>query len=75
MAMGGLMKVHHHGHGHGNRGKPYGLMILLAFGAAIIGVMVLHKARERRVFSLLVKEKDRELTNLQLLLQVLSFPL
>ncbi|KAL3509471.1 hypothetical protein ACH5RR_028872 [Cinchona calisaya] len=66
--MGGLMKGHHL-HGSGSRGKPYGLMLLMAFGAAIIGVMVLHKFRERRIFNLVVKEKDRQLTTLQLLLQ------
>ncbi|XP_027156793.1 centromere protein F-like [Coffea eugenioides] len=67
--MGGLMKVYHHGHGTSNRGQPYGLMLLIAFGAAIIGVMVVHKFRERRIFNLLLTEKDRELTALQLLLQ------
>lgn len=45
-------------------------MLLLAFGAALLGVMVLHKLRERRIFNLVVKEKDRDLVSLQLLLQV-----
>ena len=72
MAMGGS----HKGNGNGNRGKPYGLMLLLAFGAALLGVMVLHKLRERRIFNLHVEEKGQELISLQLLLQVpLSFPL
>ncbi|KAL0001859.1 hypothetical protein SO802_015640 [Lithocarpus litseifolius] len=54
---------------HSHRGKPYGLMLLLAFGAALLGVMVLHKLRERRIFYLLVHEKDQELISFQLLLQ------
>ncbi|KAJ6383415.1 hypothetical protein OIU78_026823 [Salix suchowensis] len=65
MAAGGS----HIGSGNGNRGKPYGLILLLAFGAALLGVMVLHKLRERRIFNLLVEEKDQELISLQLLLQ------
>ncbi|KAF9661792.1 hypothetical protein SADUNF_Sadunf19G0105500 [Salix dunnii] len=59
----------HKGIGNGNRGRPYGLMLVLAFGAALLGVMVLHKFRERRIFNLLIKEKDRELMSLQLILQ------
>ncbi|KAK9689725.1 hypothetical protein RND81_09G077400 [Saponaria officinalis] len=51
------------------RAKPYALMLLLAFGAAILGVMVLHKLREKRIFTLLVKEKDHELLTLHLLFQ------
>jgi hypothetical protein len=70
MAAGGA----HKGNGNGNRGRPYGLMLLLAFGAALLGVMVLHKFRERRIFNLLVKEKDRELMSLQLILQVPPSP-
>ncbi|KAF3443849.1 hypothetical protein FNV43_RR13539 [Rhamnella rubrinervis] len=53
----------------GNRGRSYGLMLLLAFGAALLGIMILHKLRERRIFNLLVKEKDHELLSLHLLLQ------
>lgn len=45
------------------------MMLLVAFAAALLGVMVLHKLRERRIFHLLVKEKDQELMSLQLLLQ------
>ncbi|WCJ30649.1 hypothetical protein M5689_012195 [Euphorbia peplus] len=65
--MVGLQK----GNSNGNRGanKPYGLMLLLAFGAALLGVMMIHKLRERRIFNLLVKEKDHQLISLQLLLQ------
>ncbi|KAH9604511.1 hypothetical protein KSS87_011249 [Heliosperma pusillum] len=51
------------------RGRSYALMLLLAFGAAILGVMVLHKLREKRIFSLLVKQKDHELLTLHLLFQ------
>ncbi|KAK4286190.1 hypothetical protein QN277_002782 [Acacia crassicarpa] len=58
-----------HGGGGGNRGRSYALMLLLAFVAALLGVMVLHKLRERRIYGLLVKEKDRDLLALQLLLQ------
>lgn len=62
--------------GNNNRGKPYGLMLLLAFGAALLGVMLIHKLRERRIFNLLVKEKDQQLNSLHFLLQVsLSLPL
>ncbi|KAJ8424411.1 hypothetical protein Cgig2_032082 [Carnegiea gigantea] len=56
-------------HSHSQRGKPYVLMLILAFGAAILGVMVLHKLRERRIFTTLVKQKDHELLTLHLLLQ------
>ncbi|KAK6241641.1 hypothetical protein QQP08_008998 [Theobroma cacao] len=66
MAMGG---VSHKGNGNSNRGRPYGLMLLVAFGAALLGVMVLHKLRERRIFNLLVEDKNRQLISLQLLLQ------
>ncbi|KAL6143774.1 hypothetical protein ACLB2K_054469 [Fragaria x ananassa] len=52
-----------------NRGRPYGLMLLLAFGAALVGVMVLHKFRERRIFNLVIKEKDTQLVSLHLALQ------
>lgn len=72
MAMGGGHKGN--GNGNGNRGKPYGLMLLLAFGVALLGVMTLQKLRERRIFNLLVQDKSRHLISLQLLLQV-SFSL
>ncbi|XP_040369539.1 uncharacterized protein LOC112185069 [Rosa chinensis] len=52
-----------------NRGRPYGLMLVLVFGAALVGVMVLHKLRERRIFNLVIKEKDTELVSLHLALQ------
>ena len=66
IAMGGSYK----GNSSGHRGRPYGLMLLVAFGAALIGVMVLNKLRERRIFDLLVQQKDRDLISLQLFLQV-----
>ncbi|PQM39094.1 uncharacterized protein Pyn_23341 [Prunus yedoensis var. nudiflora] len=52
-----------------SRGRPYGLMLVMAFGAALLGVMVLHKLRERRIFNLLLKEKDTDLISLHHLLQ------
>ncbi|KAF5199490.1 Micronuclear linker histone polyprotein-like protein [Thalictrum thalictroides] len=52
-----------------SRGRPYGMMLLLAFGAAVLGVMVLHKLRERHIFTLLIQDKDQHLMNLHLLLQ------
>ncbi|KAL5730069.1 hypothetical protein ACHQM5_002941 [Ranunculus cassubicifolius] len=55
--------------GGGGRGRPYGVMLLLAFGAAVLGVMVLHKLRERRIFTLLIQDKDNDLMTLHLLLQ------
>ncbi|KAF7848852.1 hypothetical protein BT93_L1508 [Corymbia citriodora subsp. variegata] len=55
--------------GGSQRGRPYGLMLLLAFGAALLGVMTLHKLRERRISNLVLKDKDRELFSLNLLLQ------
>ncbi|XP_052179043.1 uncharacterized protein LOC127792555 [Diospyros lotus] len=63
------------GHGGGgssgnNRARQYyGVMLCLAFGAAILGVMAVHKLRESRIFNLLLKEKDRDLLSLHLLLQ------
>ncbi|KAF7141347.1 hypothetical protein RHSIM_Rhsim06G0150300 [Rhododendron simsii] len=56
--MAGLMKA------HSGRGRQYGLMLILAFGAAILGVMAIHKLRERRILNLLVKEKDSETQSL-----------
>ncbi|XWS68588.1 hypothetical protein CRYUN_Cryun04dG0103400 [Craigia yunnanensis] len=44
-------------------------MLLLAFGAALVGVMAVHKLRERRIFNLLVEEKNRQFISFQLLLQ------
>lgn len=55
--------------GGGSRSRPYGMMLLLAFGAAVLGVMVLHKLRERRIFSIIIQDKDQNLMNLHLLLK------
>ncbi|KAK8482117.1 hypothetical protein V6N11_063461 [Hibiscus sabdariffa] len=59
----------HKGNGNGHKGRPYGLMLLLAFGAALLGVSVLHKLRERRIFNLVIEDKNRQLLSLQTLLQ------
>ncbi|RZC46419.1 hypothetical protein C5167_039362 [Papaver somniferum] len=70
MAMGGVGSGSMKYSSSSNRGlRPYAMMLLLAFGAAVFGVMVLHKFRERRIFSLLIKDKDRDIITLQLLLQ------
>ncbi|CAI0460899.1 unnamed protein product, partial [Linum tenue] len=55
--------------GNSNRGRPYGVMLLIAFGAALLGVLVVHKLRERRIFNLLVTDKEQQLYSLHLLLQ------
>lgn len=60
----------HSSSGGSHRGRPYVLILLIIFGAALLGVMVLHKLRERRIYTLLVKEKDHQILALQLLLQV-----
>ncbi|XP_014493676.2 uncharacterized protein LOC106755956 [Vigna radiata var. radiata] len=59
----------HSSSGGSHRGRPYVLILLIIFGAALLGVMVLHKLRERRIYTLLVKEKDHQILALQLLLQ------
>ncbi|KAK7342215.1 hypothetical protein VNO80_25159 [Phaseolus coccineus] len=59
----------HSSSGGSHRGRPYALIWLITFGAALLGVMVLHKLRERRIYTLLVKEKDHQIIALQLLLQ------
>nr|DAD20812.1 TPA_asm: hypothetical protein HUJ06_022275 [Nelumbo nucifera] len=48
--------------------EPYAMMLLLAFGAAALGVMVLHKLRERRIFNLVVRDQTA-IMSLHLLLQ------
>ncbi|KAK8477751.1 hypothetical protein V6N13_098528 [Hibiscus sabdariffa] len=58
--------------GNGNNGqrpRPCGLLLLLAFGAAMLAIMAVHKLRERRIFNLLLQENGRHLISLQLLLQ------
>ncbi|GAB2274824.1 hypothetical protein Dimus_009598 [Dionaea muscipula] len=56
------------GNGH-QRGRPYAVILLLAFGAAFLAVMVLHKLREQRVIAMVVTEKDQQLIALHSLLQ------
>ncbi|CAK8575534.1 unnamed protein product [Lathyrus sativus] len=64
----GYSKGMHH-NGVSQKGRPYLLILLMTFGAALFGVMVLHRFREKRIFNLLVKQKDHQLITLQLLLQ------
>ncbi|XP_020214899.1 cilia- and flagella-associated protein 251 [Cajanus cajan] len=61
--------LHLHSSGGSHRGRPYALILLITFGVALLGVMVLHKLRERRIYALIVKEKDHQILALQLLLQ------
>lgn len=78
MGVGGGLKGHsmQNSSASGRAGKPYGWMVLLfiAFGALLIGVMALHKHRERRVFDLVIKDKDLQLHSLHLHLQVPTLP-
>nr|XP_010313662.1 protein MLP1-like [Solanum lycopersicum] len=67
MAKGGSMKGHMQSHSRGR--TTYAVLLLLAFGVAIFGVIILHKLRERRIFNLLVKDKQIELIHVKLLLQ------
>ncbi|XP_031380783.1 uncharacterized protein LOC116195633 [Punica granatum] len=69
MAMGGYPVKGSSGGGQRERGRAYGLMLLVAFGAALLGVMALHKLRERRIHNLHLEDKDRELFSLHLHLQ------
>nr|AFK39877.1 unknown [Medicago truncatula] len=55
--------------GGSQRGRPYVLILLMTFGAALLGVMVLHRFREKRIYNLLVNQKDHQLLTLQVLLQ------
>lgn len=56
--------------GSGNRKRPFGMLLLLALGAALLSIVLLNKLRERRVFGLLLQDKDQQLLAIQLLLQV-----
>ncbi|CAK9314795.1 unnamed protein product [Citrullus colocynthis] len=58
-----------HSKASSSRGRPYALMLLIAFGAALLGVMLLHKFRERRICNLLLKRTDQDLHSFQLLFQ------
>ncbi|KAI0507445.1 hypothetical protein KFK09_013570 [Dendrobium nobile] len=55
--------------GSNNRKRPYGLLLLLALGMAVMCAVVLHQLREGRVLSLLIQERDQQLDTLQILLQ------
>ncbi|WOG91737.1 hypothetical protein DCAR_0310987 [Daucus carota subsp. sativus] len=57
--------------GSGRAGWPYGLMLLLfvAFGALLLGVIAIHKHKERRDFHLVIKDRDLQLHSLHLQLQ------
>ncbi|KAK7290924.1 hypothetical protein RIF29_05712 [Crotalaria pallida] len=52
-----------------HRAKLYALMLMLAFGGALLGTMLLHKFREKPVSNLVFQDKDNMLLSLQLLLQ------
>ncbi|XP_058729562.1 uncharacterized protein LOC131601709 [Vicia villosa] len=65
--MGYSKGLHHNG--VSQKGRPYLLILLMTFGVALFGVMVLHRFREKRIFNLLVKQKDHQLITLQLLLE------
>ncbi|KAL3821518.1 hypothetical protein ACJIZ3_007423 [Penstemon smallii] len=45
------------------------VIILLLFGAALLGLTGMHRAKDRRGFDLLIEEKDAQIFSLQLLLQ------
>jgi hypothetical protein len=62
--------------GSSNNGKkrPYALLLILALGAAVLSVVILQKMRERRVFGILLQERDSQLLSLQLLLEVMPSP-
>ncbi|KAI3457229.1 hypothetical protein Pfo_013892 [Paulownia fortunei] len=73
--MGGTVKG---GHGHihaaysrSRRWNVYVLMVIisLVFGCATLGVMGLHRLKDRRIHNLLIKEKDDQILSLHLLLQ------
>ena len=59
MAMDGS-KYRPKGYGAGGTGKrfPYVLLLLVFLTAAALSVVVMHKVREQRVFTLLLQEGD-----------------
>ncbi|KAK4792115.1 hypothetical protein SAY86_022550 [Trapa natans] len=69
MAIGAYPGKGSNGGGQRERGRRYVVMLLLAFIAALLGVMALHKLRDRRIQNLLLRDKDREIFSLHLLLQ------
>lgn len=56
------------GGGNGKK-RPYALLLILALGAAVLSVVILQKMRERRVFGIMLQERDGQLLSLQLLLE------
>lgn len=45
------------------------LLLLVALAAAVLGVMLVHKLREGRISALLLRDRDRHVVKLQLLVQ------
>ncbi|KAM7276848.1 hypothetical protein ACFE04_018714 [Oxalis oulophora] len=60
-------KGNNNGNGSNIRRRYVLLMLLLAFGAALLGVMILHKLRETRIFNLILNDKDQQLLSLTFL--------
>ncbi|CAL0332908.1 unnamed protein product [Lupinus luteus] len=65
----GYNKGVHRGNEVNHRARLYALMLILAFGGALLGTMMLHQNREKSVYNVVVKDKENELLSLQLLLQ------
>ncbi|OIW12081.1 hypothetical protein TanjilG_15321 [Lupinus angustifolius] len=66
----GYNKGMYRGNGDNHRAKLYALMLMLAFGGALLGTMMLHQIREKKSgYNLVVKDKENEILSLQLLLQ------
>ncbi|XP_021901100.1 uncharacterized protein LOC110817019 [Carica papaya] len=67
---GGSNVINYRGGGGGRRWWcSWWLILMLAFVAALAGVMAVHRLRERRIFNLLLQQKNTHLLSLQLLLQ------
>ncbi|KAL8196644.1 hypothetical protein R6Q57_012869 [Mikania cordata] len=47
------------------------VMVAVVILAGVLGVMVVQKVKDRRLFNLVIKEKDRQILSLNLLLQLL----
>ncbi|KAF7019252.1 hypothetical protein CFC21_032447 [Triticum aestivum] len=72
MEMDGGSKYRSRGHtmgGNNYKRLPYLLLLLLAIGAAMLSVSVLHKMRERRLLSVLLQEREQQLMSLQVRLE------
>jgi hypothetical protein len=48
-------------------------MVVVVILVGVMGVMVVQKVRDRRLFNLVIKDKDRQILTLNLLLQVTYF--